>query len=86
MKIAVIECKCEIDRVIASTMLRGNDVVDVERRLVVCLMNEAMLAPISRSLSDKTSSRGVHHAFEGWADRARRAFTLRMLMRLIPST
>jgi hypothetical protein len=47
--IPVITCKCEIGRVIASTMLLGNDVFDVERRLVVYLTNEAILAPIARS-------------------------------------
>ena len=44
MKVTMIACKREVDRVISSTMLLCNDVLDVERRFVVCLMNEAILA------------------------------------------
>ena len=56
----VVACQCKIYWIIATVMLLGYDVFDMKRRLVVCLAKEAILAPISRSLSNKRASSRVH--------------------------
>jgi hypothetical protein len=60
MKVTVVAGKGKILLVIGTTMLLGNDVLDVQCRLVVCLMNQAILAPVPRPMSDKRTSGGVH--------------------------
>ena len=57
---SVVAGEGKIYWVIGAAMLLGYDVLDVQRRLVVYLMNEAILTPIPRPLSDKRASGGVH--------------------------
>jgi len=60
VKVTVVACEGKVYWVVGTAMLLGYDVLDMQRRLIVRLMNEAILAPVRRPLSDKKASRGVH--------------------------
>jgi hypothetical protein len=59
-KIAAVAGQRKVINVIASAVLLGDDMLDVVRQLAVLLAQQAILATMIRSSSDKVPRGGVH--------------------------
>lgn len=60
VEVTVVACQSEICGVIVIAMLLGDDVLDVESRLIVGLANQTILTAVPRPLSDEGSGSGIH--------------------------
>jgi hypothetical protein len=84
-QITMYTCECEIRGVITAAVLFGNEVFDMECRLIMLLPKPAILATLSGPLPDEIPRRCVHQE-ASLLERTRRALAIKRLIRPIPST
>ena len=80
LQIAAMAGQCQVGRFIRTTMLFGDDVFDVVRKVAVLLSQQTVLATILSPYPDQISRLGIDHWF-AFAVSLRCALSLRMAIK-----